>query len=216
MWVEPASPAASAAEGDGPDRATPPTAPRRAALGLPGAMTVSAGVHSLRSAGLTGFLGGSMAVLGYANTGLLASVPAATGLAVLASSDLRTRRFSLSTLRASAVLVAVGLVVDSSRAAAWDRLVVAAAVTALVAAALAGAWLGTRGIAFGDVLLTSFAVAVPAWLSPRAAAVTVFVGVLAAALLVLVRRVWADHRTSGTVAFGPALLAGWAVAMVVG
>lgn len=167
-------------------------------------------------AGLTGCVGGSLAALGYLHTGSVAAVPAATGLAALAASDLTSHRFSLRTLRLAAGLVAAGLLIDSSRAAAWDRLAVAAAVTLLIAAAVAGAWLGTRGIAFGDVLLTSFAVAVPAWLSPRAAAVTVFVGVLAAAVLVVVRRVGADDPTSSTVAFGPALVAGWAVAMVVG
>lgn len=187
----------------------------RAHLEQPRAMTVGAGGLSLK-AGLTGCVGGSLAALGYLHTGMVAAVPAATGLAALAASDLTSRRFSLRTLRVASILVAVGLLIDSSRAAAWDRLAVAAAVTLLIAAALAGAWLGTRGIAFGDVLLTSFAVAVPAWLSPRAAAVTVFAGVLAAALLALVRRVWADERTSRTIAFGPALMAGWVVAMVVG
>lgn len=214
MWVEPTSLAASAAEGGGPERASPPPALRHA-LGLPGAMNVSAGLHSLRSAGLTGCLGGSMAALGYAHTGMLAAVPAATGLAVLAASDLRTRRFSLNTLRVCSVLVAVGLVLDSSRASAWDRLVVAAVVTAIVGAALGGAWLGTRGIAFGDVLLTTFAVAVPAWLSPQAAGITILVGLLAALVMVLARRLGADRDPTG-IALGPALVAGWAVAMVVG
>ena len=176
---------------------------------------MSAGMHSLRTAGFTGLLGGSMAALGYVHTGMLAAVPAGTGLAVLAFSDLRTRRFSLSTLRASSILVAVGLVVDSSRAAAWDRLVVATLVTAIVGAAVGGAWLGTRGIAFGDVLLTTFSVAVPAWLSPRAAATTLLVGLLASLVMVLAERRVADRGSPG-VALGPALLAGWAVAMVVG
>ncbi|MFZ6003072.1 MAG: hypothetical protein ACOYXM_03995 [Actinomycetota bacterium] len=179
-------------------------------------MTTVAGTHTLRTAGITGCVGGCVAALGVWQTGLIAVVPAATGLAALAVSDVTSRRFSLRTLRVASVLVAVGLLVDSSRAAAWDRLAVAAAVTVLVATALAGAWLGTRGIAFGDVLLTSFAVAVPAWLSPRAAAVTVFVAVVAAALLVLVRRVGGGDGTGSTVAIGPALLAGWVVAMVVG
>lgn len=176
---------------------------------------MSAGMHSLRTAGLTGLLGGGMAALGYARTGMLAAVPAGTGLALLATSDLRTRRFSLSTLRASSILVAVGLVVDSSRAAAWDRLVVAAVVTAIVGAALGGAWLGTRGIAFGDVLLTTFSVAVPSWLSPRAAAITILVGLLTALVVVLAERRVGDRKSTG-VALGPALLAGWAIAMVVG
>lgn len=86
---------------------------------------MSAGVHSLRRAGLTGCVGGSMAALGYAHTGLIAALPAATGLAALAASDLATRRLSLRTLRTSAVLVGVGLVLDSGRTQAWDRLLAA-------------------------------------------------------------------------------------------
>lgn len=214
MWVEPTAPVASALEGGGPERASP-APPLRHALGLPGAMTVSADLPSLRTAGLTGCLGGGVAALGYVHTGMLATLPAATGLAVLAASDSRTRRFSLKTLRVSSVLVAVGLVLDSSRASAWDRLVVAAVVTAILGAAFAGAWLGTRGIAFGDVLLTTFAVAVPAWLSPLAAGVTILVGLLAASAMVVARRLGAERDPTG-VALGPALLVGWAVAMVVG
>lgn len=156
-----------------------------------------------------------MAALGYLHTGLIATVPAATGLAALAASDITTRRFSLRTLGVASVLVSVGLLLDSGRASDWDRLIVAFVVTALAATVLTAAWLGTKGIAFGDVLLTAFAVAVPAWVSPRAAGVTVLVGVLTALVIVIVRRMRLNDH-SGGVAFGPALLAGWVVAMVVG
>ena len=176
---------------------------------------MSAGVYSLRTAGLTGCIGGSIAALGYLHTGLIAAVPAATGLAALAASDLTTRRFSLRTLGVASVLVSAGLLLDSGRTSEWDRLVVATGVTGLVAATLGAAWLGTRGIAFGDVLLTTFAVIVPAWVSPRAAVVTVLIGILAAFVMVVVQRIRTTGRP-GSVAFGPALLAGWVVAMVVG
>lgn len=176
---------------------------------------MSAGVHSLRRAGLTGCVGGSMAALGYVHTGLIAAVPAATGLAALAAADLATRRFSLRTLRISAVLVGVGLALDSGRTQAWDRLLAAVIVTALVGLGLLGAWLGTRGIALGDVLLTTFAVAVPAWLSPSAAVATVLAALVVALGMVLV---WRGKNTSDRpgVPLGPALLAGWVFAMVVG
>lgn len=176
---------------------------------------MGAAVHSLRWAGLAGCLGGSMGALAYANTGLIAAVPAATGLAALAASDLATRRFSLRTLRGSSLLVGAALMLDSRRTQAWDRLLVAGVVTALIGLGLLGAWLGTRGIAFGDVLLTTFAVAVPAWLSPRAAFVTVLATVLAAFVMVVVRRTRSSSESDG-LALGPALLAGWLVAMVVG
>lgn len=176
---------------------------------------MSAGGHSLRTSGLTGCIGGSVAALGFLQTGLIAAVPAATGLAALAASDITTRRFSLRTLGVASVLVSVGLLLDSLRASDWDRPIVAFVVTALAAITLTAGWLGTKGIAFGDVLLTAFAVAVPAWVSPRAAGVTVLVGVLAAFVMVIVRRIRPDDHSDG-VAFAPALLAGWMVAMVVG
>lgn len=212
MGAESIAATASATEGAGPQ---PAPAPVRHRLGLPGAMSTSAGVHSLRWAGFTGCLGGSMAAFGYVHTGLIATVPAATGLATIAASDLATRRFSLRALWVSSVLVGIGLVLDSGRDAAWDRLLVGGVVTALIGIGLLGAWLGTRGIAFGDVLLTTFAVAVPAWLSPRAAFVTVLAAVLATFVVILVRR-RRDSSESTGLAFGPALLAGWLVAMVVG
>jgi hypothetical protein len=212
MGVESTAAVASATEGAWPGRAT---APPRHGLGLPGAMSVSAGVHSLRRVGLTGCLGGSMAALGYAHTGLVAALPAATGLVALAASDLATRRFSLRTLRTSAVLVGVGLVLDSGRTQAWDRLLAAVVVTGLVGLALLGAWLGTRGIPFGDVLLTTFAVAVPAWLSPSAAIATVLAALVVALGMVLVRRA-RDTSDAPGVPLAPALLTGWMFAMVVG
>lgn len=212
MGVESTCAVAGATEGAWPGRAI---APPRHGLGLPGAVGVSAGVHSLRRAGLTGCVGGSMAALGYAHTGLIAALPAATGLAALAASDVARRRFSLRTLRISAVLVGVGLVLDSGRTQAWDRLLAAVVVTGLVGLGLLGAWLGTRGIAFGDVLLTTFAVAVPAWLSPSAAVVTVLAALVVALGMVLVRRV-KDATDRRGVPLGPALLAGWVFAMVVG
>lgn len=173
-----------------------------------------AGMLSLR-AGLTGWLGGSTAALGYAHTGLIAAVPAAVGLATLAASDVATRRFSLRALRVSSVLVGAGLILDSERTEAWDRLVIASVVTCLIGLAVLGGWLGTRGIAFGDVLLTTFAVAVPAWLSPSAAVMTVLAALVVALGMVLVRRA-RDTGDAQGVPLGPALLAGWVFAMVVG
>jgi hypothetical protein len=156
-----------------------------------------------------------MAALGYVHTGLIAALPAAAGLAALAASDLATRRFSHRTLRASSALVGAGLILDSGRTEAWDRLVAAAVVTGLVGIGMLGTWLGTRGIAFGDVLLTTFAIAVPAWLSPTAAAVTVLTTVLVAFVMFLVRRM-RDACGADGLPLGPALLAGWVAAMVVG
>lgn len=180
-------------------------------------MKTVAGSHTLRTAGMTGCVGGCVAAVGLWQTGLIAAVPAATGLTTLAASDLATRRFSPASLRAASALVAAGLVLDTARGSAWDRLAMAAAVSVVVALAMLALWVGTRGVAFGDVLLVTFAVAVPAWLSPQAAGLTVVVALVVAGTIVLVRpRRQSEGLASGTIALGPALLAGWVVAMVVG
>lgn len=90
-----------------------------------------------------------MAALGFWQAGLIAAVPAATGLTVLAASDLTTHRFSLKTLRLATALVAGGLVVDTRRSSAWERLVAGVAVAGLVALAVLALWLSTAGIAPG-------------------------------------------------------------------
>ncbi|MGQ0434998.1 MAG: hypothetical protein ACT452_21630 [Microthrixaceae bacterium] len=158
-----------------------------------------------------------MAALGFWQTGLIATVPAATGLTVLAASDLATRRFSLRSLQVVSALVVSGLLLDTARDSSWDRLAMATAVSGIVAVTVLALWIRTRGVAFGDVLLVTFSIAVPAWLSPRAAVLTVLVALVVAAAVVLVRpRGKSEGLATGTVALGPALLAGWVVAMVVG
>lgn len=180
-------------------------------------MNSLAGTHTLKAAGLTGCVGGRIAALGVWQTGLIAAVPAATGLTALAASDLATRRFSLKTLRLATALVVAGLVVDSMRASAWDRIVATVAVAGVVAVAVLALWFSTAGIAFGDALLLTFAVLVPAWLSPRAAAVTILVAVVVGGVVAVVQRQGRPvGRSPATVALGPALLVGWTVGVMVG
>lgn len=185
--------------------------------GLPGSMNSLAGTHTLKAAGLTGCVGGCLAALGFWQTGLIATVPAATGLTVLAASDLTTHRFSLRTLRLATAFVVVGLVVDSMRSSDWDRLIATGAVAGVVAVTVLALWLNTSGIAFGDVLLLTFAVLVPAWLSPWAAVATVLIALVVGGAAAMIQR---HGRPAGrspvAVALGPALLAGWVAAMVVG
>lgn len=195
----------------------PTAADKRTVLGLPGSMNTLAGTHPLKAAGLTGCLGGCVAALGFWQTGLIATVPAATGLTALAASDLATHRFSLKTLRLATALVVAGLVIDATHASAWDRLVATVAVTGLLAFALLALWFITPGIALGDVLMLTFAVLVPAWLSPWAAGTTILVAVVTGGAVAVVQRHGRPvGRPPATVAFGPALLAGWVVAVVIG
>lgn len=216
MEVEPTASVASPAKGGGPGGATS-TARLRTDPELPGPMKTVADTHTLRTVGMTGCVGGCVAAVGLWQTGLIAAVPAATGLTALAASDLASRRFSLTSLRAASALVIVGLLLDAARGSAWDRLAIAAAVTGLIGAAMLALWMVTRGVAFGDVLLVTFSVSVPALLSPRAAGLTVLVALDVAAAVVLVRpRQQSEGVDTGTIALGPALLAGWVVSMVVG
>lgn len=213
---KPTESVASAARRVGPSRGTSP-AHARTVPGLPGSMNSLAGTHTLKAAGLTGCMGGCVAALGFWQTGLIAAVPAATGLTALAASDLTTHRFSLKTLRMATALVVASLVIDTMRSSAWDRLAATLAVTGLIALAVFTVWLSTAGIALGDVLLLTFALLVPAWLSPWAAVVTVLVALVVGGAAAVIQR---HGRPAGpspaTVALGPALLAGWAVGVMVG
>lgn len=216
MEVEPAASVAPPAKGGGPGRATS-AALLRTDPELPGPMKTVAGMHALRTVGMTGCAGGCVAAVGLWQTGLIAAVPAGTGLTALAASDLAARRFSLTFLRAASALVIVGLLLDAAHGSAWGRLAIAAAVTGLTGVAMLALWMVTRGVAFGDVLLVTFAVAVPASVSPRAAGLTVLVALVVGAGVVLVRpRRQPEGVATGAIALGPALLAGWVVAMVVG
>ena len=181
-------------------------------------MNLLAGTRTLKTAGLAGYLtAGFVAALGFWQTGLIAAVPAATGLTALASSDLATHRFSLNTLRLATAFVVAGLVIDATLASAWEQLVVTVAVTALVALVILSLWLITPGIALGDVLLLTFAVLVPAWLSLWAAGATILVALMiGGAVAVIQRQGRPAGRPPATVALGPALLGGWVVAVVIG
>ena len=166
---------------------------------------------------MTGCVGGCLAAVGLWQTGLIAAVPAATGLTALAASALGTRRFSLAILRVASALVVAGLLLDAALGSAWGRLAIAAAMTGLTGVAMLALWMVARGVAFGDILLVTFSVSVPALLSPRAAGLAVLVALVVAAAVVLIRpRGQHEGLATGTVALGPALLAGWIVAMVVG
>ena len=101
------------------------------------------------------------------------------------------------------------------RGAAWRK-------RSLIAGIVAGRGLCvgvvTAGISFGDVLLLTFAVLVPAWLSPRAVVITILAAVVIGGAVAVAQRVGRPEKPSPPrgVGFGPALLAGWAIGVVVG
>ena len=163
------------------------------------------------------WLGGCIAVVGLWQTGMIAALPGAIGLTALAVSDAATRRFSVRTFRVAGALVVVGLLLDTARASAWDRLAVGIALVSAVTLTWLVLWLATVGVAFGDVLLATFAVLIPAWLSPRAVGSTIFVALVVGGAVAAIQR---HHRRSsadaGTIALGPALLMGWVAGVVIG
>ena len=162
-------------------------------------------------------IGLAAAAVGLWQTGSAAAVPAGVGLTALAASDFRSHRFSLRTLGISAALVSTALVAETLRQSTLERLVAEIVLVSLVALAALVLWLSTVGIAFGDVLLLSFTILVPARVSPRAVAVTVLVGLVAGGLLALSRR--RQSLSDGPVSavpLAPALLVGWVIGVVVG
>lgn len=158
----------------------------------------------------------TVAIAGLLATGLLAAVPAGAGLVVAAASDLTTHRFSTHRLGITGGLAAAVLLIDTAVDGTWARLAFAMAATAGVAALLTVTWLVTRGLAFGDVLLVAFTLAIPLYMSVLAAAVTSGVAVLAAAAVVAVRVVRLGPDRPSTIALAPALLVGWLAGVIVG
>jgi hypothetical protein len=136
----------------------------------------------------------------------------------LAASDLTTHRFSLRTLRLATALVAVGFVVDAVRGAAWGRLAQAVLIAGVVALGVSVLWVVTVGISFGDVLLLTLTVLIPAWLSPRAVVITILAALVVGGTVAVAQRVGRSRKPSSSagVALGPALLAGWTIGVVVG
>lgn len=146
-----------------------------------------------------------------------AAVPSALLLVSVAESDLKTRRFSLGLLGSAAAMTIFGLALDSWVRWEWGAVVRALVMAGAAGVLLLGVWVVTRAIAFGDVLLVVFAMPVPAWLSLRAAGVTLLVALAVAGCLAIAQA--RRRRTffgGGTVAVGPPLLVGWLAGIVVG
>jgi Type IV leader peptidase family len=195
---------------------------RATALGLVGLgaqgradhMTAAAPAQTIRltSAGITGLAAGAVCVW---RTELLAALPSAVGLTMLAASDLRTRRVSQDMFAATAAAT-IGLAfVDAASQGSGTRLVAASLITAAVALVAGTIWATTSGIAFGDVKLVALASFVPAWLRGSAVLTMVLVALIAAAGMVVLERVRVGGLTmKSSIAFAPPLLLGWLVGVL--
>lgn len=179
-------------------------------------MSPVAGTHMLRTARATGCLGGCVAAVGLFTTGSLAAVPAGVALTFLASSDLTTRRFSLRLLILASIVVCSFIAGEAIANSAGHQLLNGLLTMSLLAAGSTVAWLATSGVSFGDVLLVAFAALVPAWTSPTAVLSMLIAAFIVAGGMVVVGRIPRRKLSrQATVALGPALLAGWIVALVI-
>lgn len=156
-----------------------------------------------------------VAAAGLIATGLVAAVPAGVGLTFVAASDLSTQRISRRTLAIASHFVALALIVDAAVDSSWTRLPIVLVGTAAIGGLVTLIWLRDLGIAFGDVLLVSYTVVVPLFVSARTAVVVLVAALLAAGLMALARIVRHGWEPHATIALGPALLVGWLYGLVV-
>lgn len=181
-----------------------------------GGVVIVAAPHPLRAPGWTGCVGGCVAAVGVLASGSVAALPAGVALTYLAWSDLATRRLSMRLLGWATVVVATSIVAEAVERGSAGRLAPTAGALLVLLVAAAAAWLTTRGIAFGDVLLVVFAALVPAWLSAGAVVTMLGVAIVVAGIVVAARRLLLDLNNRSTVAFAPVLLVGWFVAVAIG
>ena len=145
-------------------------------------------------------------------TGLLSALPSATGLTVLAASDVATRRIPRNIFAVAAVATVTFAVVDALRLSSTRGLLRGAMVTAVVAVVAAAIWLATTGIAFGDVKLLVLAAFVPGSLRGSAVVAMVLFALLAALTMIVIERIrLGSLALKSTIPFGPPLLVGWLV-----
>jgi hypothetical protein len=166
--------------------------------------------------GVVRIIAAAVAIAGWLATGSIAAIAAGVGLVAPAATDLGTHRFSTRALGGAAALVALALTVDAAADGTSSRLVLTAVGSAVTATLLTVVWFVTPGLAFGDVLLVTFTVAVPLHMSALAVAVALGVALFAAAAIVVVRVAWRGADRPATVPLAPALLIGWLAGVVVG
>lgn len=181
-----------------------------------GGKVVIAALRPPRAPGWTGCVGGCVAAAGALTSGSVAALPAGVALTYLAWSDLTSRRLSLRLLAGATVVVTTSIAAEAINGGSARRFGPAAVAIFVLLVTATGAWMATRGIAFGDVLLLGFAALVPAWLSAPAVVTMVGVAIVVAGIGVAARRLRPNPTARPSVAFAPALLVGWIVGVAIG
>ncbi len=148
-------------------------------------------------------------------TGVMAALPSAIGLTILAVSDFRTRRIPSGIFSWSAASVVVWAAIDASTSGEGRRFVIALVIALAVLVVTGALWTATAGIAFGDVKLLALASFVPAWLGGSAVVIMLLTSLLAATGMIAAERFRGRPLTmTSTIPFGPPLLAGWLVGVL--
>ena len=160
-------------------------------------------------AGVVGFCVGAVCTV---KTGLVAALPSAMGLTVLAATDMSARRIPKRILAATAMGTIACGVADSLRQGSAERFTMALLTAAIVGAIAGATWCVTAGIAFGDVKLLALAAFVPAFLRGTAVITMVVVSLLVATAMIVIERIrLGSLALKSTIPFGPPLLVGWLV-----
>jgi Flp pilus assembly protein protease CpaA len=181
-----------------------------------------------RAMWVAGLVGAAAAVVGSLSEAPVAGVIAGTGLAAAAVIDAVELRIPAGLAHATTVGAAVALVSTAAMSSSWGIVGNAAAGTLVVVVACGGLWLaGLMG--FGDVRLTG-ATATASLTGVTGAIALLWGACLAAGVTALARRRWAtapaqvpEREVAGSVGaeaplsipFAPAILVGWALAVLV-
>ncbi len=145
-----------------------------------------------------------------------AIVPGAVGLAWLTWTDTTARRLARPVLAATAAATWLALVVQGAAAGVPQRLLGPLLASGAVAFCFGVLWLtAPSALAFGDVILATVAVAVPASISASTVVWMFVVAFIVGGLVVVARRLGRRGGPGSSVPFAGCLLFGWVVAVVV-
>lgn len=127
--------------------------------------------------------------------------------------DLSERRVPTGLVLVAIAVVPPLLLIDAAQQGSTRAGLGSLALGFAAAATVALIWLCTPGIAFGDVIMLTAAILIPARLGLAAIVVLMTASLVVASGMVAARRLSSAERGTATVAFAPALFLGWIAAI---
>lgn len=127
--------------------------------------------------------------------------------------DLRERRVPTGLVLVAIAVVPPLLLIDAAQHGSTQAGASSLALGFGATATVALIWLCTPGIAFGDVLMLTAAILIPARLGLAAVVVLMAASLAVASGMVVARRLSSAESGTATVAFAPALFLGWIAAI---